>query len=247
MSNGVQILVLAAGIGKRMGNPDLPKVLIPLKGKPMLRYLLDAIKKSGVCDRPAIVVGKMADKVKQTFGDDYIYVLQKEQLGTGHAVLVSKQALKAAENIMVINGDHPLISSKLIKKLTDAHLSSGSVLTMATVTVPDYDDWRSEFKSFGKIIRTPAGDITAIVEVKDASPEQLEINELNPGYYCFKADWLWSNIDKLSPDNAQGEYYLTDLVELALGQNIQTISIDNPQEALGINTLEQLKNIEKLV
>lgn len=248
-ANNFQILVLAAGKGKRMRMDDLPKVLVRLKGKHMITYLLDAIKKSGVCDKPAIVVGNRGETIKKALsGEIYTYIHQKKQLGTGHAVMVAKNDFRdKADNIMILYGDHPLVSPALIERLADAHLAGEAVLTMATLTVPDYDDWRSEFKSFGKIIRSSDGKVTSVVEVKDATPKELEINELNVGYYCFKADWLWQNIDKLSQNNAQREYYLTDLVALAVERGIQTISVDNPQEALGVNTSEQLEMIEGLL
>ena len=243
----VQIIVLAAGQGKRMGG-TLPKALVPLGGKPMLSYPLKAIKDSGVCDRPVIVVGKGSRLVKKTFGSNYSYVIQKPQLGTGHAVRVAKDALAGAKNIMVLYGDGPLISPTLIKNLADTHLESGSVLTMATVTVTDFDGWRSEFKSFGKIVRDENGLIKKIVERKDANAQETLIQELNPAYYCFSTTWLWDNIEKLTLGNAQGEYYLTDLVQIAVdqGHEIKTVDI-RPEEALGVNTKEQLSEIAKLL
>lgn len=246
--NNLQVLVLAAGQGKRMNVGDLPKVLVPLKGKPMLGYLLDAIKKSGVCDNPTIVIGKGADEVKDTFGPDNQYVLQEEQLGTGHAVMVAKEALKDATDIMILYGDHPLISPQLIKNLADKHLSSGSILTMATVKVDDFDDWRSELASFAKIIKNENGKVVQVIERKDANEQQAKIKELNPAYMCIKADWLWENLEKVGKENAQGEYYLTDLVKMAVDQGNEIATIEAlPKEALGINSSEQLETIEKLL
>ena len=245
--NNLQVLVLAAGQGKRMNVGDLPKVLVQLKGKSILRYLIEAIKKSGVDNKPTVVIGKGTKKIKEEFNNEVNYVLQDVQLGTGHAVMKSMDALDQASDVMVLYGDHPLVSPELIKRLADTHLSSGAVLTMTTLTVPNYNDWRSEFKSFGKIVRNSEGEVIKITEVKDATPEELEINELNVGYYCFKADWLWGNITKLSKNNAQGELYLTDLVGMADKDRIKTISVENLQEALGVNTSEQLETIEKLL
>lgn len=246
--NNLQVLVLAAGQGKRMNVGDLPKVLVPLKGKPILGYLLDSIKNSGVCDTPTIVIGKGADEVKDTFGPNNQYVLQEEQLGTGHAVMVAKEALKDATDIMILYGDHPLISPELIKNLADTHLSSGSVLTMAIVTVKDYEDWRSELASFAKIIKNENGKVVQIIERKDANEQQAKIKELNPAYMCIKADWLWENLEKVGKENAQGEYYLTDLVKMAVDQGNEIVTIEaSPKEALGINSSEQLETIEKLL
>lgn len=248
MSNGIKILVLAAGQGKRMGAGDLPKVLVPLNGKPMLGYLLDAVKNSGVCNKPTIVIGKGAEKVKEIFSDEVNYVLQERQLGTGHAVMVAKEALKGATDIMVLYGDHPLLGSKFVKNLADTHLASGGVLTLATVTVPDFEDWRSEFTSFAKIIRDKDGKVVKIVERKDATSDQVDIKEVNPAYMCFKANWLWENLKKLNIDNAQGEYYLTDLVKMAVDQGYEIATTEaSPKEGLGINSSEQLEIIEKLL
>ncbi len=243
----IAVLILAAGLGKRMGG-ELPKVLTPIKGQPLISYLLKSVKDSGVCERPTIVVGKQADMVKAALGPDYQYVLQEQQLGTGHAVLVAQEALRDATDVIVLYGDHPLISSDFIKKLASAHLETGSVLTMGVVHTPDYDDWRSELRSFGKIIRDQDGKIIRIVERKDASEEEAKIMELNPGYYCFKADWLWEYLEKITTDNAQQEYYLTDLVAMAVaeGHSIKTVAVA-PKEALGINTPEQLRAIEQLL
>ena len=251
--NNFQVLILAAGKGRRMMVGDLPKVLVSLKGKPMISYLLDAIRESGICDKPAIVIGYRGEIVKKTLSREnytYKYIFQEKLLGTGHSVQVAKKDfIGKAEYIMVFYGDHPLVSPRLIKKLADTHLSSGAVLTMSTLSIPDYNDWRSEFKGFGKIIRSSEGEVMAIVEVKDATPEELTINELNVGYYCFKAEWLWNNIEKLSNDNAQGEYYLTDLVKMAVdqGHKITSIDIKDFKEALGVNSPEQLKTIENLL
>ncbi|MAF14009.1 MAG: hypothetical protein CMI53_03905 [Parcubacteria group bacterium] len=246
--NKIQILVLAAGVGKRMGNKELPKVLIPFKGKHLVQHLLDAIKESGVCEKSALVVGKMADLVKKALGPDYIYILQPEQLGTGHAVMTSRKELEGiAQHIMVWYGDAPLVTSITIKKIANTHLAEKSVITMATTKVSDFKDWRQAFNNFGRIVKDDQGKINKIVEFRDATAEQKEIKEINPGYYCFEADWLWQNLDKLKNDNDQGEYYLTDLVDMAFkqGKKITTVDIE-PKEALGINTEEQLKSIEKL-
>lgn len=249
MSNEVQIVILAAGLGKRMGNKDLPKVLIPFKGKPLIQHLLDAIKESGICAKPVIVVGQKSEQVKVALGSSCTYVFQKEQFGTGHAVMTTREELEGkAEDVMVLYGDHPLITAKTISMLAAKHQSSDATITMAVVHVPDTKDWRQTFLNFGRIIRGTDKKIIEIVEAKDLSDGHSRILEFNPGYYCFKADWLWQNIDKLSNNNIQEEYYLTDLIDLAFSQKkvIATVEI-SPREALGVNTDEQLKSIAKLV
>lgn len=245
----IQIIVLAAGHGKRMNNNYMPKVLIPFFGKALVQHLIEAIKESGVCHQLAIVVGQEAEMVKQVLGPNYTYVLQAEQLGTGHAVTCTREALKGkADDIMVLYGDHPLVTAAMITNLTQVHLDQGRVLTMGTVKVSDFDGWRESFTNFGRIIRDDQGKVCEIVEVKDATEGQKEIKELNPSYFCFKADWLWQNLDNLKNNNAQQEYYLTDLVGLACsqGQEIATVEIE-PKEALGVNTAEQLELIKQIV
>lgn len=245
----IKIIVLAAGHGKRMGNKELPKVLIELKGKPIIKYLLEAVRNSGVDDKPVVVIGQRAEEVKLALGSEYTYIFQTEQLGTGHAVLCTKEELEnKAENIMVLYGDHPFVSPEMIKNLAKTHLKENKILTMATVRVPDYNNWRKPLYDFGRIIRDSQGEVCQIIERRDATPQQLKIKEGNPSYFCFKADWLWQNLAQLKNNNVQGEYYLTDLAGIACqqGQEIATVKIE-PKEALGINTAGQLKVVENLM
>lgn len=243
-----QVIILAGGLGKRMNSHDIPKALVPLNGRPIIEYLIDSIKTSGVSTRPVIVVGKLADKVKATLGDGYDYIFQPEQLGTGHAVMVCRDQLQdQAENVLVLYCDHPLVSAQTIKKIFDTHVREGRVLTMATSIVADFEAWRVPFYDFGRVIRSKSNEIIGIVEKKDASPDQLSIKEVNPSYLCFKADWLWSSLELLKNNNNQHEYYLTDLVDIAFKQNqsIASVQIDS-KEALGVNSQEQLDLISKV-
>ncbi|MBI5466510.1 MAG: NTP transferase domain-containing protein [Candidatus Kerfeldbacteria bacterium] len=238
----IKIIVLAAGHGKRMGNGELPKVLVLFKDKPLVHYVMEAIAASRIDVRPIVVVGQKSEQVKAALGSDYIYVLQTEQRGTGHAVAAAESVLKGkAETVMVLYGDQPLITPITIKKMAQTHIVSGSTVTMATVLVPDFGDWRQGFYDFGRVIRDKAGKVVAIVEKKDATLEQLDTKEVNPSYFCFKAQWLWQNLEKLSNNNSQREYYLTDLVGLACqqGEPITTVMVEL-REALGVNTPEQL-------
>ena len=249
MSNPtVQIIVLAAGHGKRMNNHALPKVLIPFQGKPIVKHLLEAISQSGVCDQPVIVIGQKADMVKAALGPAYTYVVQAEQRGTGHAVACARSVVEGrAEHVMVLYGDHPLVSAKTIRTIAEQHITRNAVLTMATVQVEDFNDWRQGFSDFGRVVRDDQGRVSAIVERRDATAEQLTIREVNPSYFCFRADWLWPRVDQLTNENAQHEYYLTDLAGIACSeeQAIATVVIE-PREALGVNTVEQLELIEHL-
>jgi bifunctional UDP-N-acetylglucosamine pyrophosphorylase/glucosamine-1-phosphate N-acetyltransferase len=242
----VQIIILAAGHGKRMKS-ELPKALTPLKGKPFLLHLLDTTKKSNMCQDPIIVIGKNGDQVKNFLGNKYFYAVQEEQLGTGHAVMSAKNLAQSAQTVLVLYADHPLISAKTIKNIISTHNNNSAIITLATTIVPDFSDWRSAFLSFGRIIRDEKGNIIKIVENKDATDEEKKVTEVNPAYMCFNGEWLWKNLQNLKNNNIQNEYYLTDLISMAFNQKqkIMTVEIEN-KEALGVNTKEQLDLMESL-
>jgi len=243
----IHLIILAAGKGKRM-NSELPKVLLPLADKPLLLHLLDAVSAAGIA-APVIVVGVGSEQVRAAAGDRYRYVEQTEQLGTGHAVSMAESELAGrAEHVMVLYGDHPLVDADTIRRITAAHREGGAPLTMATVRVDDFDDWRGAFADYGRIVRKPDGSVERIVERKDAAANELLITEVNPSYFCFKASWLWENLKRLDNRNAQGEYYLTALPGLArdAGFPIHTVPID-PITALGANTPEQLAVLERML
>jgi len=245
----IRIIVLAAGKGKRMGPADRPKVLHTILGKSMLAYVLDAVVDSGVDAKPVVVVGHMAEHVRTVCGDACEYAVQTELKGTGDAVMRARPLLEgSAEHVMVLVGDQPFVTSATVRRVADTHMASGATLTLGTVTVPDFEDWRLGFADFGRIVRGEDGAVRKIVEVKDADPEQLAIREINPSYYCFRADWLWSNLERLTADNAAGELYLTDLLgkAIASGEQVRTVPIP-PEEALGVNTVEQLAIAEALM
>lgn len=247
MANMVQIIVLAGGQGKRMKS-ELPKVLVLFRGRPMIANLLESIKQSNICLRPIIIIGFHGDRVKQALGPNYDYIVQSEQLGTGHAVACAKPLLLGkSDDIMVLYGDHPLVSAETIRRVAAAHVEAGTVMTMAVIAVEDFNDWRQPLMQFGKIIRGADGQVKAIVEVKDCTEDQKKIKEVNPSYFCFKAGWLWDNINKLKNDNAQKEYYLTDMAALAISQGERIAEVPVAAlEALGINTREQLEILEQI-
>jgi len=238
----LRAVILAAGKGKRMGNSDLPKVLHALKGKPILAYVLEAVADSAVDAKPVVVVGHKAEKIRETFGDACEYVAQQELKGTGDAVRCARQALEGtAKHVMVLVGDQPLMRGATMRRIADMHLAAGATLTLGTVTVEDFDDWRMPFADFGRVERDKTGAVKSIVEVKDATAQQRAILEVNPSYFCFKAEWLWPTLETLTTGNAQGEYYLTDLVAKAIasGEKVMTVPVP-PAEAVGVNTPEQL-------
>lgn len=246
--DNTQIIILAAGKGTRMESED-PKALALLKGKPFLQYILETLSTLNLNNQPIIVVGYRKERIFETLGKEYRYVVQEQQLGTGHAV---KSALEyvddSIENIMVFNVDHPLISAKTIQTLVDEHIKLKPVLTMATATVPDFKEWRSPLFSFGRIVRDEKGNLEKIRYGKDLTEAELNIKEVDPAYFCFDKKWLIPNIEKLDTNNSHKEYYLTDLIRLAISnkEKIGTISID-PIEALGVNTKENLETLESVV
>jgi bifunctional UDP-N-acetylglucosamine pyrophosphorylase / glucosamine-1-phosphate N-acetyltransferase len=237
-----RIIILAGGKGARMNCEDLPKVLVQVNAQPMIEYAVAISEALGV--KPIVVTGFKKELIDDYLGERVDYVFQEEQLGTGHAVLMVKDLLKEfSGQVLVMYGDHPLIKRETLEKLIENHKDP---ITIMTTTVEDYDDWRDCLRGFGKIIKKDQL-ITAIREVKDCNDQELEIKELNPGYYCFDSQWLWANIDKLKNENSQSEYYLTDLIDLAVSQGYSINSVEiEPVECLGVNTLEQLKKVEEL-
>jgi len=239
MENQVNIVIMAAGHGKRM-NADRPKPLVELGGKPMVQHILDAIQLSGTCDNPVVVVSEdNKEKFVDILGSRHTYAIQKEQLGTGHAVKSACYLLDIEKPTIVLNGDHPMISAEMIQRLFENYISSHAVITIGVVTVPNFDDWYSAFSGWGRIVYKSDNSIERIVEAKDATPEQLEIRDVNPTYFCLKTDWMMKHLEQLDNHNAQQEYYLTDLVRMAGEEGQKIISSPvTPEEGIGINTPE---------
>lgn len=245
-----RIIILAAGKGTRM-NSELPKVLVPLKGRPMIHYLMNEVKAAGVDPRPIIVVSPDNQSIVSAAltGYEAEYVIQTEQLGTGHAVACAREALdhddRQINNIVVLYGDHPFLKSGSIKKF--AAINS-EVLTVMPTSLPDFEGWHQNFYHWGRIVKGADGLVEKIVEFKDASDEEKLITEVNPGFMRFNKEWLFKNIDNLRNENKSKEYYLTDMVKIAFegGDPVGTINIE-PHEAMGINSLEELKIAESLL
>lgn len=246
----IGIVILAAGKGKRMAaSTELPKVLIPLHGQPLLSHLLSRLKGSVVQTTPVVVIAPDLYVIRERIGPVCEYAIQESQLGTGHAVLAAKSKLLKYDHVLILYGDHPLVTARTIDTLTVHHLAHGADITMATLRLPHFEDWYSFFDCYGRIIRNGKGAIARIVEKRDTSAQQAGLTEVNPGYYLFRASWLWSALPRLNRDNAQGEYYLTDLVAAALKENrlVNDVPLEDPQEALGVNTPEQLAIVERIM
>ena len=228
-------------------NHDLPKVLAPLGGKPMIKHLLKTI--SEIYDgKPIAIVGHKAELVKEELGNSCEYALQKEQLGTAHAVFSAKEYCDDAEEIVVVSGDQPFVKKDTLKKTIEKHENSKAKITFTTTEIPDFLDWRKAFFALGRVLRKD-GEVIGIREYKDASEEEKNVKEINTACcYVFDAKWLWENIPKIKNDNAKKEFYLTDLFHIAFDEKekIETIKMD-PYESLGANTREDLEVLEKFV
>ncbi len=245
-----QIIILAAGKGKRMESED-PKALALLKGKSFLDHILDTISKLNLSIKPVIVVGYKQDRIKEVFGSSYIYAEQKEQLGTGHAVKSAKDSLHRDHNIiLVISADQPTISKETIENIISTHTNKKPTITIGTVVVPDFDGWRvGMYTNFGRIIRGSDGLVKRIVEFKDATEEEKKIKEVNPALYAFDSKWLWNNIEALENKNIQSEYYITDLIKIACeqGERIEAVPVCNIIEGLQPNSRAELEILENLI
>ncbi len=236
----VTAVILAAGQGTRM-NSDLPKVLHPLAGQPMIHYALRAVE--GLVDAPpVVVVGHGAEAVQGALGARARFVLQEEQLGTAHALGQAGPLLSGSSDyVLVTYGDMPLLRPETLRRLLETQQANPGPLTMLTVVADDLHD-------FGRVLRAADGSVQAIVEAAQATPEQLSVRELNVGVYCFRADWLWPALQRV-PLSPKGEYYLTDTVGLAVsaGLPVQALALDDPQEAIGVNTRVHLAEAEAIL
>lgn len=238
---GVVALVLAAGQGTRMQS-DLAKVLHPMAGRPLLTPVLDALGVLGVA-RVLVVVGYQRERVIEQFADRGIeWVIQAEQRGTGHAVMMAAPALQGFEGtLLVVCGDTPLLRAGTLQRLLDLHAGSGAAATVLSMRLPDPG-------GYGRIVRDPAGGLAAIVEERDATPQQRALDEVNSGNYAFDYAALAGVLASLGSHNAQGEYYLTDTIGLlrARGRLTAVHCASDHRELLGVNTPEQLAEAERI-
>ncbi|HSL46213.1 MAG TPA: bifunctional UDP-N-acetylglucosamine diphosphorylase/glucosamine-1-phosphate N-acetyltransferase GlmU [Anaerolineales bacterium] len=234
----VTAVLLAAGQGTRMKS-DLPKVLHPLCGKPMLWHVLEALK-SAATEKPVVVVGHGADAVEKYLGDSAQCVLQEPQLGTGHAAMQAESVLRGkTDSVIVTYADMPLLRGETFQRLVETQRTNSGPFSLLTVIADDP-------RGFGRIVRNPDGTVAAIVEEYVATPEQREIKELNVGAYCFNADWLWDALHRIEKNPKKGEYYLTDIVEIAVRDQlpVQAVLHDDFIETIGINSRVHLSEAE---
>ena len=233
----LNVVILAAGVGKRM-HSRLPKVLHALAGRPLLSHVLDAARKLAP-QRIVVVYGHGGEQVREAYGGtDLAFARQEPQLGTGHAVQQAVPLLTGAPVTLVLYGDVPLIRPETLKTLVGASRENVAVLTSEL----------DEPAGYGRIVRTPSGAIRGIVEEKDASPDERRIREVNTGLIALPTARLERWLARLTNDNAQREYYLTDVVKLALadGVTVQGVRADASWETLGVNSRGQLARLERI-
>lgn len=242
-------IILAAGKGTRMKS-DLPKVAHEVAGAPMVRWVANACAAAG-CDRIVVVVGYKRDVVcdclKGFRGAAVEFVDQADQLGTGHAVMVCRDAFAGvasdpSSHTFVLAGDGPLIRAETLEILRDRHLSAGAAASLATSRIPDPT-------GYGRIVRDDAGAFRGIVEQKNATPEQLDIDEVNPSYYCFAAGELFDALEAVEKNPVTGEYYITDVptILMSRGRAVEVIDAVPPSDVLSINTLDQLAEVDAVL
>jgi bifunctional UDP-N-acetylglucosamine pyrophosphorylase/glucosamine-1-phosphate N-acetyltransferase len=234
-------IVMAAGKGTRMRS-ELPKVLVPVLGRPMIEYVLDALATAGL-ERTLLVVGYRAEDVRQSLAGraGVEFCLQAEQLGTGHAVMMCREALSSHDGpVLVVAGDSPLLQPASVRTLFAEFAARQPACLLGTAL-------KENPAGLGRIVRDPRGQFAAIVEEKDATPEQRRIQEVNLSCYLFRAADLLMALEQLRADNAQGEYYLTDCPGLLqrAGKTVEALCVLQPCEALSINNPDELAAVER--
>ena len=241
MENNVMAIVMAAGKGTRMKSKK-SKLVQKIYGKEVVKRAVENAEKAGIKDIVA-VVGYMKEEVMAVLGDSVKYAKQDEMLGTGHAVMQAKEYLRGKKGkVLVLNGDVPLIRPETLNKLIEKSIENKEYVTLLTAI---YDNPTG----YGRIVRDEGGNISAIVEEKDTTEEQKEIKEINAGIYCFDIEELLAALEKIQPNNAQGEYYLTDVIQIMNEKGLKTgaVIVEDNTEILGINDRIQLEMLTKVL
>jgi bifunctional UDP-N-acetylglucosamine pyrophosphorylase / glucosamine-1-phosphate N-acetyltransferase len=241
MNDNLEVIILAAGLGTRMKSATI-KILHRAGGRPIVEYVLDLA--GDLCPQPPVmVIGHQREAVQKCVGSRARFALQDQQLGTGHAVLQAAEILEPAgvadKRILILSGDVPLTRAETLRRLLEEHERSRNALTLLTMEPADPG-------MYGRVVRAADGSVLRIVEAKDASEDEKKIREVNAGIYVFEGAHLFTNLRSLSTDNAQGEYYLTDLIGMlqTAGQRVGAVVADDPIEALGVNSRGELAQVE---
>jgi bifunctional UDP-N-acetylglucosamine pyrophosphorylase/glucosamine-1-phosphate N-acetyltransferase len=243
MVNNLISITLAGGKGTRMKS-NLPKVLHQIEGRPLIDYAIETLDKFGV-QRKIVVVGYGAEMVKKVLGGKAEFVLQKKQLGTGHAVMMCEDKLENFQGYALVSyGDMPFISKAMFEELFQVCVKEGAEATLLTAIYKEKvkPDW-------GRIVKDNKGKTKKIIEVKDATKEQLAIPELNCGVYCFRAPTVFKILKEIDSRNASGEYYLTDAIGKMAdkGLKVKAVVTDDKASIIGINRLEELEEAKQIL
>src|SRR5690349_5483499 len=241
-NNDVSVVILAAGLGTRMRSRQA-KVLHRAGGDTLVGHAVNTALASAPAERIFVVVGHQASRVQDAVSDRGVrFIQQPEQKGTGHAVLCGRDQLNSLGGLLVIlYGDCPLVRRETIAGLIEAHKASTAACTLISTRLEDPS-------GYGRVVRDSTDNVQAIVEHKAANPEQLRIQEINAGIYCFSADLFWKHAAEIRPDNPANEYYLTDMVEILIraGHSIQPYFVADSAELLGINTRVELAAVDRI-
>ena len=240
MQPNLTVVILAAGLGTRMKSRKA-KVLHRAGGKTLLQHVVDTALALAPPERIFVVVGHQADEVRRSVATPGIgFIEQTEQKGTGHAVMIGRDALAGLDGYLaILYGDSPLLKVETLERLI-AQATSGSAAGVLVSALMD------DPTGYGRVIHDRSGDVSEVVEQKAATPEQLAIREANMGIYCYRADLFWQHVDEIRPDNPAGEYYLTDMPAILTraGHTVEAMRIDDANEALGINDRAQLAEVD---
>lgn len=239
------VVVMAAGKGTRMGSPDRAKVLTPLAGRPLLGYVLDLAADLGAQD-VIVIAGHQREAVSSFVSQAAPHAnvaIQDQQLGTGHAVMQAQPFLEGrAIDVLILSGDVPLLTSTTLTALQETFHSTRSALSLLTTVLPDPT-------GYGRVVRAETGAVARIVEHKDATPDEAAITEINAGIYIVQSEVLFPALERLTNANAQGEYYLTDIVGLLIddGHMVTAVTVENSSEVHGINTPADLDQAARML
>ena len=245
MDRKLAVVVMAAGRGTRMNNPSMAKVMYTINGRPLVEWVVDLAARLE-SSRTVVVVGWQKDAVIAHMARTHpavVCVEQNPQLGTGHAVMQAEKELRSfAGDVLVLSGDVPMLTEKTTRALIGVHRASGASATVLTAVLEDAT-------GYGRIIREEGGGLSGIVEQKDAAPEQRAIREINTGIYVFDAGRLFEGLRHITTENAQHEYYLTDVVRYLWRNNLPVAAViaDDPLEVGGINTPAQLEDARRML
>jgi UDP-N-acetylglucosamine diphosphorylase/glucosamine-1-phosphate N-acetyltransferase len=238
------VIIMAAGQGKRMNNPDLSKVMHPLAGTPLIEHVTRLARRLSP-ERIVAIVGHCREQVIEhltTVAPEVRIAVQDEQLGTGHAIMQTREQLEDFEgDVVILSGDAPLTRPETLDRAIARHRAEASVVTVLTALLDDPT-------GYGRVVRDEAGHISRIVEHKDASDDERAIREINSGIYVFRARPLFDALSRITNDNVQGEYYLTDVFELFRRDQLPMIAeiVEDENEIRGINTIAQLQDMEAI-